>query len=230
MKRFAVLISMSVALISAMVAVAVAADNLDYWLDQAKPDAAEHVATPPPPAPATQPAAKPAAPPTRPDALSGAMEISDGRLLAGGIYTTRGKDLEIWVEGQKRWRHIPLLILRGIHAVEVSSGYENQWRWKEMGRDEKVYTGRRRPIRRLQWRLNLIDGTSLTGEIKGQPLWIEYNGRRTQQILSARTKGAWDEELADLVYLKHVVFSRREMRRVKAIIGDAAEEAMDGRP
>ncbi len=165
---------------------------------------------------------------SRTDALPAAAVLSDGKLLAGGLYTTRRKDLEIWLADQRRWRHVPLICVRGIHAVVVSESMDPEWRWKEMGSDEKVYTGRKRPVRRLEWRLNLIDGSSLQGEIKGQPLWIERGRRRTLWVLHARTKGEYGQTLAELVYPRQFVISRREMDRVGKILDTADGKATPG--
>jgi len=196
-------------------------DPLDELLDQA--------------ATATAPASRPAgARPVNPfaaqatenfsraDALPAAAVLSNGKLLAGGLYTTRRKNLEIWIPDRRRWRHVPLICIRGLHAVVVAESMDPEWRWKEMGSDEKVYTGRTRPVRRLQWRLNLIDGSSLQGEIKGQPLWIERGGRRTLWVLHARTKGQYGQTLAELLYPRQIVISRREMERVGKMLDEAA--------
>jgi len=191
-----------------------APSNLDYWLDRATT------------APASQPTAQAADPFaatsgkfSRPDALPGAVQMASGKLEAGGIYTTAGKDLKVWVDASNRWRHVPMVIILGIRAVIVSEGYEDEWRWKQGGSDEKVYTGRKRPVRRLQWRIDLADGTALTGEIKGQPVWVEQNAKRTLHLLGARTKGDWGQGLRQLDYPAHIVFSRREMRRVVEHLG-----------
>lgn len=179
-------------------------DNLDYWLTQAGP--------------ASQPTSTTGANPfaaqtaenfSQPDALPGAMQLSDGKVLAGGLYTTQEKDLEVWIQTEQRWRHIPLLAVLGIRAVVVSEELEPEWRWKQMGSDEKVFTGRNRPSRQLNWRVNLIDGTSLEGEIKGQPLWIEHAGQRTLHVLHSRAKGQFGQTLDELVYPRHVVISRK---------------------
>ena len=177
-------------------------DNLDYWLTQAGP------ASQPTSARGANPfAARTAENFSRPDALPGAMQLSDGKVLAGGLYTTQEKDLEVWIQAQQRWRHIPLLAVLGIRAVVVSEELEPEWRWKQMGSDEKVFTGRARPSRQLNWRVNLIDGTSLEGEIKGQPLWIERAGQRTLYVLHSRAKGEFGQTLNELVYPRHVVIS-----------------------
>ena len=186
-----------------------APSNLDYWLSHATTAPASRPATR-----ETEPFAAAGQEFSRPDALPGAVQMASGRLAPGRIYTTAGKDLEVWLDPQERWRHVPLVIIRGIHAMVVSEQLEQEWRWKQTGSDEKVYTGRQRPVRRLHWRVSLIDGTSLTGEIKGQPVWVERDGKRTLHVLGGRTKGDWGQSLGQLDYPAHIVFSRREMERV----------------
>jgi len=194
--------------------------NLDFWLTQAATGPASR---PSPAATAAGPLAGEGANPfapagigrfSREDALPGAVELSDGRLLAGGLYTTRDKPLVVYIDAEKRWRHVPLICVLGIRAVPVGEEMDREWRWKEMGSDEKVYTGRQRPVRRYLWRLSLIDGTQLEGEIDGQPLWIERDGERSLWVLHDRHKGEWGQTQADLVYARHIVISRREMQRV----------------
>lgn len=189
------------------------ASNLDYWLGRAKADTR-------PAAPAS-PAANPFGPSDRfrrDDALPGAAILSDGTILAGGLYTTRDRNWEVWVESEKRWRHVPPMVVLSIHAVVVDEGMDKEWRWKEMGSDEKAFTGRQRPVRRFQWRLHLIDDSVITGTIKGQPLWID-TGANAQEpagpyILHERSAGQYGQSLQDLLYLKRAVISRRAMRQV----------------
>ena len=156
----------------------------------------------------------------RKDALPSVVILSDGRTLPGTIYTTRDKDLEVWVASETRaadarWRHAPLILLLSIQAVVVEEGMEKEWRWKEMGSDEKIFTGRKKPIRRFRWRLHLIDDSYITGAIKGQPLWVDSRGkRRGPFILHERSAGKYGQTLEDLVYVKRVVISRRAMEKV----------------
>ncbi|MFW6061602.1 MAG: hypothetical protein ACOC93_02220, partial [Planctomycetota bacterium] len=117
------------------------AGNLDYWLNQAE--------TVEPNAP-TQPAGaeldagtNPFAEETgfaREDALPGVIALSNGRVLPGGLYTTRDKPLEVFAAEQKRWRRIPLLAVLSITPVVVEEKMALKWRWKAMGTPERVYT------------------------------------------------------------------------------------------
>ncbi|MCY2930862.1 MAG: hypothetical protein NTV86_15500, partial [Planctomycetota bacterium] len=162
MRRIALLLMMA-ALAGSLASQSRPADDLDYWLGQAKP-----VQTRPAPAAAAEPARGPA----REDALPGVIELSDGSVTAGWLYTTREKNLEVYQENLKQWRQVPLLTVLSIQAVVKEETMELRWRWKGMGEVEKEYTGAKYPFRRLEWRFKLIDGTTVEGAVKGQPLTL----------------------------------------------------------
>jgi len=201
------------------------ASNLEYWLSHAKPVRKE-------PATTTRTTTKNTSSLTpggdaspanrvnhfrRPDALPGVIILSDGKLLPGGIYTTRDKDWIVYVESEKRWRHIPILVL-SISAIVVEEGMEKEFRWKEMGRNEKILTGRKKPVRRFLWRLHLIDDSYVTGTIKGQPVWVEQSGKRLGPfVLHERQAGKYGQSLNDLVYIKRIIISREAMVKVKKL-------------
>ena len=185
------------------------AGNLDYWLNRATPATSRAIAAPPPGDPFGASAA-----PGRTDALPAVAVFSDGRILAGGLFTTRDRNWEVWVEAEKRWRHIPPILVLSIEAVVVEQALEKEWRWKEMGSDEKVFTGRTKPVRRFLWTFHLIDDSTVTGSVKGQPLWVQTLSKRHGPfVLHERSAGTYGQSLADLVYVKRVVISRREMAR-----------------
>ena len=149
-------------------------------------------------------------PASRDDALPGALLLSDGRLLPGRLLTTRDRDWEVWVEAEQRWRHIPPVAVLSISAQVIEQGMDKEWRWKEMGSDERVFTGRERPIRRFLWRFRLIDGSVVTGAVKGQPLWVESGGQRHGPfVLQERSAGQFGQGLDELVYLQKAVISVR---------------------
>jgi len=183
--------------------------DLDFWLGQAKPTTTTAAIRPPPADPFGRGDRF-----GRGDALPGVVVLSDDEILAGGIHTTRDRNWEVWVESEQRWRHIPPLAVLSVRAVVLEEKMDREWRWKEMGSDEKVDTDRTRPTRRLQWRFHLIDDSHVTGTIKGQPLWVESAGkRRGPFVLHERSAGKYGQTLKDLIYVKEVVISRRAMER-----------------
>ena len=184
--------------------------ELDYWLNQAQA--------------ATEPADAPADRSTRPAdagpvfsrqyALPGVIEFSDGRVLVGMMFTTRDKCWEVYVDQEKLWRRIPFEAVLSIAAVVDEEKTELEWRWRGMGEPEKTYTGRSYPTRTLSWRFRLIDGDEIHGTVKGQPIWIELDGRQSGPfILHERSKGDMGQKLSDLVYVKRIVVSKRLMEQ-----------------
>lgn len=154
----------------------------------------------------------------REDALPGVVEMSDGRQIPGGVYTTREKDWEVHVEAEKRWRRIPFLIVLSFSAVLVEEKMDQRWRWKGMGVPERVYTGKEYPYRRFLWKFHLLDGSYITGTVKGQPLWIEklspQTGRHGPMVIHERFTGPEGTTLKDHPYVKRVIVSRKMMQKV----------------
>lgn len=193
-----------------------AQDNVSYWLAQAKPASAPAstaatagtaAALTPPPVNRDRPA--------REDALPGVIELSDGKLLPGWLYTTMERPWVLWVESEKRWRNIPFIDVLSITAVVEEEKVEQEWRWREMGAPERVYSGKEYPTRKLQWKFHLIDGSSITGVIKGQPIWVEMGTTKAgPMVLHERQKGEMDQKMADLLYIKRIVVSKKAMESV----------------
>lgn len=212
--------------------------NLDYWLKQAQatqPASAAGTMTTAGGVMATsrsatsQPAGEVSGDrAAREDALPGVIELSDGKVIAGYMYTTRQKDWELFVEADKAIRRIPFLAVLSITANVEEEKTELEWRWKGMGVPEKVFTGRSYPTRSFAWTFHLIDGSSVRGVIKGQPLWIESDGKTNHEgkmpsprtettgplVLHERSKGSMGQKVGDMVYVKRVIVSQRLMQRV----------------
>ena len=196
--------------------------NLDYWLGKAQD--AKPVDKP---APGTE-GANPFSGKDgfyRDDALPGVIEFSDGRQTPGWLYTTLEKPWEVYVAKEKRWRRIPFINVLSIAAVVKQERLEQTWRWKEMGAPERIYTGKQYPFRRFEWKLHLIDGSYVTGAIKGQPLWVELNKKKIGPfVFNERQKGQDGQKLKDLVYMKRVIISRKMMDKVVEARAKQADE------
>ncbi len=182
------------------------ATNLDYWLRQAEPadDTDKGITR----------GARPfgaGTGPAREDAVPGAVQLTDGRILAGWLYTTREQPWEVFDARTERWRRVPLAAILSVSAEVVREDMELEWRWKDMGVPERVYTGRMYPTRRLMWRFRLADGSTLTGAVKGRPLWILMpgGGRQGPFVLHERMRGEPGQGLDDLVHIRRAVVSRR---------------------
>jgi len=61
----------------------------------------------------------------------------------------------------------------------------------------------------------------ITGIVKGQPVWVDrppQAGKEAQKagpfMLDERSKGEMGQKLADLVYVKRIIVSRKAMEQV----------------
>jgi hypothetical protein len=240
--------AMTLAFALAVVAVLASADDgdpnapgsdLDYWLRRATPADANsgsdaNATDVDPDAEGTNPF-RPTQGFLRSGALPGVMELSDGTLIAGGLYGTREKPWDVFVAKEKRWRQIPPIAVLSITAKPVEEKMELEWRWKAMGEPEKIYTGRKYPTRRFEWTFHLIDDTKVTGVVKGQPLWVELPHATKPAgpyILHERSKGEPGQTLAELVYVKRVLVSRKMMDKVLAWkeVSEKQQAAPDDKP
>ena len=182
--------------------------NLDFWLNQATTTPTSRHADK-----GATPAGNPFAGknrPFRPDAVPGVIEMSDGRQLPGWLYTTRDKPWVVFDPATDRWRQIPFITVLSITAVVTEEKYELQWRWKGMGEPEKVFTGKKFPYRRFLWEFRLIDGTRVRGAVKGQPIWVRWDGKTAgPMVLHERDKGKIDVKLEDVHYVTKIVVSTK---------------------
>jgi len=190
------------------------ADSLEYWLRQAGPAASQPASAPAQAGPGR--AVSPAEP-IEQYALPGVIELSDGRVLGGWLYTVDRDPVKVFVEAEKRWRLVPLAAVLSITAVIVEEKVEPQWRWKAMGTPQRVYTGRRYPTRRFLWRFRLADGGEMTGAVKGQPIRLANGAERSGPfVLHERQRGKIGQSPADLIYVRRIIISRRLMEAVAA--------------
>ncbi|MCL2701833.1 MAG: hypothetical protein FWE88_09120 [Phycisphaerae bacterium] len=185
-------------------------DSLDFWLNQATTQSAGEAVIDETP---HEPIRRDRGP--RPDALPGVVELSNGMQMPGLLYTTRGKNLELYVEADRNWYRIPFIAVLGITTIVDEEAIELVWRWRAMGVDERVFTGESYPTRRFSYAVTLIDGSTMKGAIKGQPLWINLDGMiMGPLVLHERTKGKLGETLDDIIYVQKVVVSQRMMNAV----------------
>ena len=171
----------------------------------------------------------------RKDAVPGYVELSSGAKVPGRIFTTRAKRVKIFNLQKEVYEYVPVPAIRKIETVLEWERMEKEWRFKEAGSPEKVYTGRSYPARKFAYRLTLLGGHTITGHILGQPLYLARpsraslsrasrstqrlstggssdgsndEGKTDRFILHDRQKGPLDTTLEDLVYIKSVTLGR----------------------
>ena len=153
--------------------------------------------------------------------VRGTIELSDGTREEGRLWLTADLSLVFFDTGAKKWREVALEEISRVDASPRAQELDREWRWKEGGSDEKVYTGRTRPRRWLDHEVSLKDGTSFTGRIKGTVIFIEIqagpeaekkgaganNPRpvKKRYFIRQHQRGDWGDGLEDLLYIKSIV-------------------------
>ena len=166
----------------------------------------------------------------RADGVPGYVEISTGLKVPGRIYTTRAKRLKIYNLERKMYEYVPVAACKRIEAVLEWERLDKEWRFKEAGNTEKVYTGRSYPLRMLSWRLTLLNDHQIVGHILGQPLYAEHNRKAERFILHQRDKGEMGATLESLVYVRRVEFGAEAYDKAVEELKAKAEAAAGQTP
>jgi hypothetical protein len=152
----------------------------------------------------------------REDAVSGYIELSDGSIHPGLVYLTRNKRLKLADEQSQRQREVPLSAVKQIDCTIKKQWLEKEWKFKELAKDEKMYTGRLYPVREYEHTITLNDGRTIGGGLS-EIVYVEPIDNNTakpgasrpeikaeQFILNKRNKGEIGEDLHSLVYVKSI--------------------------
>jgi hypothetical protein len=152
---------------------------------------------------AVNPFAKPST--QRDDALPGYLELSDGSIRPGQIFLTREKRLIIADEQSQRQREIPLSAVKQIDSSIKKEWMEKEWKFKELTKDEKMFTGRSYPAREYVHTIRLNDGRKITGDLSAIVYVQSKSDAKAEQfILHKRDKGKIGDDLQSLIYVKSI--------------------------
>lgn len=150
----------------------------------------------------------------REDAIAGYVEMSDGAVHPGQIYLTRDKRLKIYDEKLQRQREIPLRAIKQIECKVKKQWMEKEWKFKELAKSEKMYTGRTYPAREYVHVITLHDKRTITGPLSaiiyvqvpaaaaGEPGAYSARAEPQRYLLNKRNKGNVGDDLKALVYVK----------------------------
>jgi hypothetical protein len=156
---------------------------------------------------------------------------SDGRRETGKLSFTPGVPLTVYDLEGKEWVDVELSDLAGLEAVPRAEKMDREWRWKDYGDDEKVYTGRERPRRWLDHAILLKDFEVMKVHVKGTVMYFDTipeqakpekgkakagaakpDGKpkpdakpvRRRLIIRQYDRGDWGDTLDSLVYVKRI--------------------------
>ena len=158
------------------------------------------------------PEAEPTKPPIRrrvpqvsPDSVPGYLRLSNGDRVDGNVHLTRDATIKFTDPDRKKLLRIRLSELTHIEQKVITERMEKEWRWLENANDQKVYTGREYPMRKLQTVLHMKTGRTLQGLVTVLLYVTNENGRQ-RFVLHKRQKGKPGEKLTDLLYVTLVDF------------------------
>ncbi len=144
-----------------------------------------------------------AASPAAAEWLPATVELSDGTRTEGRVQIT---DDALMVQDAAEGRRYTVRaaeIVRLDTVVERQS-MEEKYIFPESGRDDKVYTGDRYPVREYLTRITFHDGRQLEGHIVPKTLYLESGGKQQRYVLRHKAEGEVGQKLDDLVYVRSV--------------------------
>jgi len=106
-------------------------------------------------------------------AVPATVTWSDGRKEMGTLSFTRGVPLTVYDLKKKEWADIELADLVSLKADPRAEKMDREWRWKDYGNDEKVYSGRERPRRWLDHVVQLKGGRRMKVHVKGTVMYLD---------------------------------------------------------
>lgn len=145
--------------------------------------------------------------PPRADARPGVATMSDGKTLGGLVMFTRGRKLEVYEDAKQKWHAFELADIARLDNELEQESKEREWRFKEGGNDEKVYTGRVFVDHKYRLRVTLADGvTQVVGHVRGTVFYVQPEGGKPERFfLRHDYRGSFGGDASELVYLKTLV-------------------------
>jgi len=150
------------------------------------------------------------------DKRAGVLKTSDGKTCYGKIYTTPGKPLKLFVRKEKRYRPLDFSKIVRIDVQPEKEAYEDIWRWKEGGCDEKVSTGNCYPWRKCITRVTLVGKKGKTYVLEGDmsaTIYVQLSEKNKfgryivkRFVLHKRQKGPTGATIKALIYVQSIDF------------------------
>ncbi len=152
---------------------------------------------------------------TRAESLPGVIELSDGSLHPGKLSLTRDARLRIFETKAQRQREIPLSAVRRIDCAIAREWLEKEWRFKESGSDQKVFTGRSYPAREYVHTITLNDGRTIRGDLSAVVYLQGESPTAERYLLHKRDKGPLGTDLRALLYVRALVLGEKAFAEAK---------------
>jgi len=146
----------------------------------------------------------------RHDDRPGWVQLSDMKVLVGSIYTGLGKPLVIFDQDAKKYERVQWDDIATIEVSIAENTLEQDWRWKEGGSDQKLYTNLYYIWHKYQTSITMKDGNAIAGDVAA-PLWVapKEEGKTCRVTLHKRSKGekAKRGAIKEPIYPQRIVFT-----------------------
>ena len=133
----------------------------------------------------------------------GTVELSDGRVLTGKVWTTLRTPFRVWLENIKQYRDMDMRLIKSIHVKIIRANLIRQWRWQQEGSDIKVYSGLTKPRISFAYRFTMVNGKTVTGTLIA-PLYVRTAHHRYNLLMYKRIEGKLGEKIGGIIYVKAV--------------------------
>jgi len=162
--------------------------------------------------------------------LQGTIHLSNGEARSGKVFGTSNQQIVMALgEGQKtkKVRFTVEEIATFKNTVEEEKMQE-EWTFKEGGKDEKVFSGRKYPERWYLTEVVLKDGTKYKGHTLSALVYLDDGGEKgpAKFQLQRSVRGEVGQTLEDLVYIESITLEGAEVKAWSGkIVGDLALKA-----
>lgn len=152
--------------------------------------------------------ANPFAPPAQEARLSnGYVLLSDGRRADGFVHLTPGVLLRIYDREQRVHVDVPFEMVRQIDVEVEKSWLDQEWRFKEAGSPQKVFTDRFYWSHKYVCTVHLSDGTKIHGDLNAVVYVETPDGKKEKYFLRKYYTGSQGtrDDVPEIVYVQRVV-------------------------
>jgi hypothetical protein len=144
----------------------------------------------------------------------GVIALSDGTRVGGMLSFSTGRELKLFDEARQRWITADL---REIERLTFEVEYEKEievWRWKESGKDEKVYTGETYIDRRYRATLEKTRGQENAGHVLGTVIYLrDDEGEKQKFFLRKDQRGEIGQDAEALVFVESIDLRRDALEK-----------------
>lgn len=157
---------------------------------------------------------------------SGVVVFSDGEKLEGEILTQGNKPLDVFDLSRKKRVKVSLSEVIRIDAVVESEEMVDAWMFIEESNHEKVKLPYKYPVRKLQLKIVLENGDTVTGHCTFV-FYLKSGDEVKKFLVSQYQKGEKDQKLTDMVYVQSLQFKKEAKQSNKRSIQITVKDAQD---